>query len=94
MRVYQNAQKRNGHNNVLNSGSSRKYTNFMPRLTDTKQVVELGILFVIIIYLLGFSGMMVAFEEEKMMEVKDNNTKKDLLIHKKKEGREGKMKKI
>ena len=96
MRVYQNAQKRNGHNNVLNSGSSRKYTNFMPRLTDTKQVAELGILFVIIIYLLGFSGMMVAFEEEeeKMMEVKDNNTKKDLLIHKKKEGNDGKMKKI
>ena len=66
----------------------------MPRLTDTKQVAELGILFVIIIYLLGFSGMMVAFEEEKMMEVKDNNKKKDLLIHTKKEGNDGKLKKI
>ena len=32
----------------------------MPKLTDTMQVAELGILFVVVIYLLGFSGVVVA----------------------------------
>ena len=32
----------------------------MPKLTDTMEVAELGTLFVVIIYLLGFSGVVVA----------------------------------
>ena len=40
--------------------SSRERKQFMPKLTDTMQVAELGILFVVVIYLLGFSGVVVA----------------------------------
>ena len=56
MRVYDNTIiKRSGNSN--SNGSSRRYTNFMPKLTDTKEVAELGLLVVVIIYLLGFSGV-------------------------------------
>merc|ERR1711991_572128 len=45
-------------NRVYNSSLERKQ--FMPKLTDTMQVAELGILFVVVIYLLGFGGVVVA----------------------------------
>ena len=40
--------------------SSRERKQFMPKLTDTMQVAELGVLFVVVIYLLGFGGVAVA----------------------------------
>jgi farnesyl-diphosphate farnesyltransferase len=44
----------------LDLGAKNYGKNFMPKLTDTMEVAELGTLFVVIIYLLGFSGVIVA----------------------------------
>ena len=46
------------HNRIVGGKNNGK--NFMPKLTDTMEVAELGTLFVVIIYLLGFSGVIVA----------------------------------
>ena len=53
-RVYENISKTNATAGVA---VGRKHFQLMPKLTDTRQVAELGLLVAVAIYFLGFSGI-------------------------------------
>ena len=63
-RVYENISSTNSTSGMA---VGRKHYQLMPKLTDTQQVAELGLLVAVVIYFLGFSGItfVSSFQEEK-----------------------------